>query len=86
MINKRVTYMLILFCISFLIHSQNKQVLDGVFAIVGNNVIFHSDIDNQVLQYQSQGNIDDLDVLRKRVSEELFFQKMLLDIKQLCSF
>ena len=85
MINKRVTYMLILFCISFFIHSQNKQVLDGVFAIVGNNVIFHSDIDNQILQYQSQGNIDDLDVLRKRVSEELFFQKMLLHFAEIDS-
>ena len=41
-------------------YSQEEVLVDGVFAIVGGHVIFHSDIDSQVLQYYSQGiSVDD---------------------------
>tara|TARA_B100000530_G_C15903455_1_gene466372 strand:+ start:149 stop:1540 length:1392 start_codon:yes stop_codon:yes gene_type:complete len=51
-------------------------LVDGVFAVVGNHVIFHSDISNQMLQYQNQGfNPPDL---YNQVVEELFLQKTLL--------
>ena len=59
-------------------HANSQTVLDGVFAIVGDHVIFHSDIEKQILQYQSQGLVDNIDTLRNKVIEELFFQKMLL--------
>mgnify|MGYP001257082859 CR=1 FL=1 len=51
-------------------------LVDGVFAIIGDHVIFHSDIDEQIIQYQTQG-LDNPN-LRNQIIEELFFQKMLL--------
>ena len=48
-------------------------LIDGVFAVVGNHVIFHSDINNLIMQYQTQGfNTPNL---RNQVIEELFLQK-----------
>ena len=54
-------------------------LIDGVFAVVGGRVIFHSDINNQMLQYQTQGvQYDSNTLLRKKVIDELFVQKLLL--------
>ena len=55
---------------------SNMVLLDGVFAVVGDHVIFHSDISEQIMQYQTQGY--DSPDLKNQVVEELFFQKMLL--------
>ena len=38
---------------------KEYNLIDGIFAVIGNQVIFHSDIENQVLQYKNQGVIDD---------------------------
>ena len=51
-------------------------LIDGVFAVIGDHVIFHSDIHEQILQYQTQGS--NIENLREQVIEDLFFQKMLL--------
>ena len=56
------------------IFAQNKTLVDGVFAVVGDDVIFYSDIDEQILQYQNQGlNLKD-ESLRNQVIEDLFYQ------------
>ena len=81
--NKLIYLWSILICGLTFTYSQNyeeKVLVDGVFAIVGNNVIFHSDIENQILQYQSQESnllLDSIQ-LRERVVEELILQKVLL--------
>jgi len=59
--------------------SSDPILVDGVFAVVGGHVIFHSDINNQMLQYQTQGiQYDDNISLRQKVIDELFVQKLLL--------
>ena len=62
-----------------LLLETESQLVDGVFAIVGGHAIFHSDIYNQILQYQAQGlHNQDIHSLREQVIDELFFQKLLL--------
>ena len=62
---------------------KEYNLIDGIFAVIGNQVIFHSDIENQVLQYKNQGVIDDN--LKNKVVEDLFFQKMLLNAAEIDS-
>ena len=59
---------------------QSERVLvEGVFAVIGDYVIFYSDIDDQIAQYRSQGLINDNeDDIRSQIIEDLFYQKMLL--------
>ena len=72
----RIFYFFII--VSVNIFAQNKTLVDGVFAVVGDDVIFYSDIDEQILQYQNQGlNLED-ESLRNKVIEDLFYQKLLL--------
>ena len=69
-----------------LTYSQNKSTIDGVFATVGEYVIFYSDIDNQILQYQSQNIALELDSnLKDQIVQELIFEKMLLHFASLDS-
>ena len=67
--------------------TNQKSLVDGVFAIIGNHVIFHSDINNQVFQYESQNLSEVLDsvTLREQVVEELFLQKILLHFAEVDS-
>lgn len=51
--------------------------IDKVVAIIGDNIILHSDIEGQYLQYVFQGHTGGLE-LRCEILEELMFQKMLL--------
>ena len=59
------------------IHSESI-FLDGIFAHIGDDVIFYSDIDNQIFQYETQGLNISNSVLRNQVIEELFLQKIML--------
>ena len=53
--------------------------MEGVFAVIGDYVIFYSDIDDQIEQYRTQGLINDNeDDIRSQIIEDLFYQKMLL--------
>ena len=56
--------------------AQNKNI-DGVEAIIGNNIVLNSDIEAQYMQYTSQG-ISDKGNLKCKIMEELMFQKMLV--------
>ena len=58
------------------VKDSTLTLIDGVFAVIGDHVIFHSDIHEQILQYQTQGS--NIENLREQVIEDLFFQKMLL--------
>ena len=59
---------------------QSERVLvEGVFAVIGDYVIFYSDIEDQIAQYRTQGLINDNeDDIRSQIIEDLFYQKMLL--------
>ncbi|MAQ69497.1 MAG: hypothetical protein CMD23_00175, partial [Flavobacteriales bacterium] len=73
---------LILFAFLYTINSfygQNPTLVDGVFAVIGNHVIFYSDIDDQLIQYRNQGMIQENESeIQEKIVEDLFFQKLLL--------
>lgn len=70
-----------IFCITLffpiqLIHSQ--EVIDQIVAIVGNQPILKSDIENQYIQMISQGYYGTSVDLKCEILEDLLFQKLLL--------
>ena len=67
----------ILYSLSF---SQDKKIkLDGVAAMVGDEVLFFSELQENIMQYKSQSGINDFDSsVTKQVLEELLFQKLLV--------
>ena len=58
--------------------SQPGQVIDQVVAVVGNNIILDSDIQNQYLQLLAQG-FDYEGDLKCQIFEDLLYQKLLLN-------
>ena len=71
---KRIFSILVL----FINHILLAQVtVDDIVAVVGNNIILKSDLEQQILQYQAQGlEVDSL--MRIQVLEDLLFQKLML--------
>ena len=69
-----------IFCVVFLFinHLLLAQVtVEGIVAVVGDNIILKSDFEQQILQYQAQGlEVDSL--MRIQVLEDLLFQKLML--------
>ncbi len=64
------------------ITAQTSQdtVIDGIVAIVGANTILRSDLENQYLQFRSQGNITGSPTTMKcQILENMLFQKLLLN-------
>jgi len=65
---------------TFAQEKDNGQIIDEVVAVVGSNIILHSDIEAQYVQYRMQGNISggEQDV-KCKIMESLLVQKMLLN-------
>ena len=64
---------------------NDKKIVDKVVAIVGENSILYSDIENQYLQYIMQGYTANSQEIRCRIFEEVLFAKLLLNQAQLDS-
>lgn len=56
---------------------MSQEVIDQIIAIIGNEVILKSDIENQYIQIMSQGYDSEESDLKCDVLEELMFQKLL---------
>ena len=80
LINLKYINMKRIFCVVFLFinHLLLAQVtVEGIVAVVGDNIILKSDFEQQILQYQAQGlEVDSL--MRIQVLEDLLFQKLML--------
>lgn len=85
MVHLRLLFFTLLFnCVGF-VHAQPKgKIIDQVVAVVGNNLILQSDLDNELQQLKSQGN-DSLPVDECTILEELLFQKLLVHQAELDS-
>ena len=59
--------------------------MDQIVAVVGDNVVLQSDVENQVLQIRAQGSLTPRDQLRCEVMEDLLAQKLLLNQAQVDS-
>jgi len=71
--------LLLTFC-KTIIYAQEAQVIDRVVAVVGQNMILQSDIEQQYMQYRLQGGIKgSAHSIRCKILEDLLFQKLLLN-------
>ena len=68
---------LILSTLLFIVNLQAQEVIDKVIAVVGNEIILKSDIENQYIQIRSQGYELETEDLKCDILEELMFQKLL---------
>ena len=64
--------------IQFSYLQSQTQVIDQVLAVVGNNIILKSDVENQYLQMIAQG-VDSYGDMKCEIFEDLLFQKLLLN-------
>jgi len=66
------------FSFLFSFSQDSKEMIDGVVAVVGNEVIFLSDLQESINQYEVQFGEPSSEELITQVLEELLFQKLLL--------
>jgi peptidyl-prolyl cis-trans isomerase SurA len=59
--------------------ASGQQVVDEIAGIVGNEVIYLSDVEGQVMQMKAERDPTPVDQLRCRVFEDLLVQKLFLD-------
>lgn len=60
--------------------AQQEKIIDQVVAVVGQNIILESDIENQYYQYRMQtGTISGASSMRCQFLESLLFEKLLLN-------
>lgn len=69
----------VVFFLSGMSVARSQILVESVAAIVGNEVIFLSDIENMVLDLRSSGNRTPVDELRCSVLRELLISKLFLD-------
>ncbi len=58
--------------------SAQKNVIDKIIAVVGEEIVLKSDIENQFLHEQSQGLVNSSSDSRTRILENLLVQKLLV--------
>jgi peptidyl-prolyl cis-trans isomerase SurA len=81
MMKKKLKFYLVLICL-FLpgVYVVNSQVLvESIAAIVGNEVIYMSDLENTVADLRRGGNKTPVDELRCNVFQEMLISKLFLD-------
>ena len=67
-------------------YAQQAQVIDKVVAVVGNNIIMQSDIEEQYMQFRLQGGIKgSASSIRCEILEDQLFQKLMLNQAELDS-
>jgi peptidyl-prolyl cis-trans isomerase SurA len=59
--------------------AKGQQIVESIVAIVGNEVIYLSDIEGQVMQMKAERDPTPVEELRCRVLEDLMIQKLFLD-------
>jgi peptidyl-prolyl cis-trans isomerase SurA len=79
--NKIIATLLVLFSLTV---SAQKNVIDAVIAVVGDEIILKSDIENQYYQIKTSGQVDlstpeKRQELRCQILEQFLFQKLLLN-------
>lgn len=75
-IGKNIT---LIACFLVSVNVYGQKLVESVSAIVGDEVIYLSEVENQVLQYKAEGDLTPVTELRCRVYEDLLVQKLFLD-------
>lgn len=80
-----ISIALITFC-KTITYAQEEQIIDRVVAVVGQNIILQSDIEEQYKQYRLHGGIKgSARSIRCKILEDMLFQKLLLNQAELDS-
>lgn len=67
-------------------YAQQSQVIDRIVAVVGNNIIMQSDIEEQYMQYRLQGGVKgSASSIRCEILEDMLFRKLMLNQAELDS-
>ncbi len=83
MMNKKIIPLILAIATSLQVIGQ-KKALDQIEAVVGDEIILMSELENQIISYQSQGMLIDQD-MRCQLFEEMLFQKLLINQAQIDS-
>ena len=75
----RLLFGLLLLTLPMMAQNQQPQVVDKVVAVVGQNIILQSDIENQYVQYQLNGLSGSAQIVRCQILEDLMLQKLMLN-------
>ena len=71
---KKILLSLLFICIIF---SSFSQLIDKVVAVIGDEIVLHSDIETQYLQYLSQGYTDKKEI-KCQITEDILYQRLLV--------
>jgi peptidyl-prolyl cis-trans isomerase SurA len=77
MMNKKIT-LIWLAVLSIVPALAQKKIIDEIEAVVGDEIILMSELENQIISYQSQGMLIDQE-MRCQLFEEMLFQKLLIN-------
>lgn len=66
-------------------HGQSRTIVESIAAIVGNEVVYLSDIENIIMEHRSNNDKTPTDKLRCTILEQLLTQKLFLDQAKLDS-
>jgi peptidyl-prolyl cis-trans isomerase SurA len=69
----------LLACLVLTSSAYGQKLVESVSGIVGNEVIYLSEVESQVLQIKANGDLTPADILRCTVYEDLLVQKLFLD-------
>ncbi|MDX9773281.1 MAG: peptidylprolyl isomerase [Bacteroidales bacterium] len=59
--------------------ASSQQIVESIVAVVGNEVIYLSDVEGQVVQLKAERDPTPVDILRCRIFEDQLVQKLFLD-------
>lgn len=79
MMKRRLILALVVTCSMIFTVKAQEKVIDEVVAVVGSHMIMFSDIEQQYIQLQAQGNFTGGVTARCRIIESMLFQKLLLN-------
>ena len=65
--------------LSVMAQNRQPQVIDKVVAVVGQNIILQSEIENQYMQYRLNGLSGSAQAIRCQILEDLLLQKLMLN-------
>ena len=79
---KNMRKYIIVLCVLAIFAGQNaagQQIVESVVAVVGNEVVYLSEIEGQVVQLKAERDPTPVDLLRCRIYEDQLIQKLFLD-------
>ncbi len=75
----KVVWLFVLLCPFTNLISQEDKVVDQIVAVIGDEIVLHSDIEQQYYQFKAQGHKGKSGELKCQIFEEYLIQKLLVN-------